>query len=180
LETRATRVLQAPPTPVPVGDASVAPLPPGEIEITVVDTAGFAPALAAFEDFTPGRNANVEKKLIGALPAIVIANDGGRQFVQILVSSRYLVELTLTNLPRHRAEDWLRGFHFDGLPASSKAPISRPREFRLSHIDELQPKRNRSYVVSTTNSKRVDAFLKSLPAADAEPASAEPVSKAQP
>jgi hypothetical protein len=163
---------------VTVVDPTAPALPPGEIELSVVDTAGFAPSLAAFANFAPGKNGTLEKKLIGTLPAIVIANQDGRQFVQVLVASRYLVELTLTNLPRQRAEDWLRGFHFESLPQTSKTPTSRPREFRLSHIDELQPKNNRSYAVSTTSARRVDAFLKSLPP-DPEPASSESV-KGQP
>lgn len=173
LETKATRTFQSPPSTAGAADGSANPGLPGEIEINVTDTAGFAPALAAFANFAPVKNGNFEKKLFGTLPAIVITGDNGRQFVQVLVGSRYLVSLTLTNLPRHRAEDWLRTFHFETLPPASKTPTSQPREFRLSHLDELQSKNNRSYVVSTTNARRVDAFLKTLPAAAPEPAVAE-------
>jgi len=173
LETRATRVFQAPPAPANAGAAAVADAPPGQIEISVVDTAGFTPALVAFANFTPAKNGNMEKKLIGTVPAIVIGNETERQFIELLVSSRYLVEITLTNLPRHRVDDWLRAFHFETLPQASRAPASGTREFRLTHLDEIQPKNNRSYMVSTTNARRVDAFLKTLPATPAEPATAE-------
>lgn len=161
VETRATRIFEAPPAP-PTAD-NPAPAPSGQIALSVIDTAGYTPALAAFADFRPEKTGDVEKKLLGSLPAIVVVREDGRQFVRVLVASRYIVELTLTNLPRHRAEDWLRGFHFDALPATSKTPTVRPQEFRLSRVDELQPKKNRSYVVATTSATRMDAFLKSLP-----------------
>jgi hypothetical protein len=175
LETRATRVFQAPPAPGPANaDVTSNALPPGELEITVVDTAGFAPALAAFANFAPGKNGNLEKKLIGTLPAIITKGESERQFVQVLVASRYLIEITMTNLPRHPVEDWLRSFHFDLLPQQSRPVVNRLREFRLSHIDELRPSNNRSYVVSTTNAKRVDDFLKTLPPVAPDSAPAEP------
>jgi hypothetical protein len=180
LETRATRVFQAPPSPVADAGAATSALPPAEIEITVVDTAGFAPALATFANFTPGKVANIEKKLTGTLPTIIITNENERQFVQVLVAARYIVELTMTNLPRPRVDDWLRSFHFDALPPASKTPTNRPREFRLAHIDELQPKNNRTLLVSTTNSKRVDDFLKTLPTPAPDPASIAADSKPQP
>ncbi len=168
LKTRATRIFQAPPTTQNAGEPATATRA-GEVEISVVDTAGFAPLLAAFADFAPGKNGPLEKKLIGSLPAIVITQEGGRQFTQMLVSSRYLVEISLTNLPRERAEDWLRGFRFDTLPKENARPITRPREFRLTHLDELHPKNNRSYTVSTTSATRLNAFLKTLPVSPAEP-----------
>lgn len=173
LETRATRVFQAPPAPASAGAAVIPDAPPGQIEISVVDTAGFTPALVAFANFTTAKSGNMEKKLIGSVPAIVIGSETERQFVELLVSSRYLVEITLTNLPRQRIDDWLRTFHFETLPQANRAPTRGTREFRLTHLDELQPKNNRSYSVSTTSAKRVDAFLKTLPAAPAEPATAE-------
>jgi hypothetical protein len=165
LETRATRVFQAPPT-----RSTTATSAPGEAEISVVDTAGFEPALAAFAGFVPGRSGDLEKKLIGSSPAIVITSENGRQFTQLLISSRYLVEITLTNLPQHRAEDWLRLFRFDSLPAKSRTQTNAPREFRLSHVDELQPRNNRSYTASTTSAKRVNDFLKTLPPEPPDPA----------
>ena len=79
-----------------------------------------------------------------------------------------VLELTLTNLPRHRVEDWLQGFRIQALPATNKSQLTRPREFRLSHIDELEPRNNRSYAVSTTSAKRLDDFLKTLPPAPIE------------
>lgn len=170
LETRATRVFQAPPHP---GAAADAPL--GEVEVSVVDTAGFPPSLAAFADFKTGKSGVIEKKLLGSLPAIAIAGEGGRKITQILVSTRYIVEITATHLPQHRIEDWLRGFHFDLLPAASPTPRTRPQEFRLTHVDELHPEKNRSYLVSLSNSKRVSEFLQALPIdKSAEAATAAP------
>jgi hypothetical protein len=171
LQTRATRIFQAPPAPVTAG----APAPQGRLEISVTDTGGFAQSLAAFDGFTPGKIGNLEKKLIGTLPAIFVGSENSRQFIQVLVSSRYIVELTLTDLPRQRVEDWLRAFHFDALPPATTSAPTRPGEYRLSHIDELDPKNNRSYLVSTTNIKRVDAYLKTLPRT---PPDSEPLVKA--
>jgi hypothetical protein len=148
---------------VATADAT-ATAPPGEAEITVVDTAGFTSALASFAAFVPGKFGALEKTRIGTLPAIIITNEDGREFTQPLVSSRYIVEITFTNLPRQRVADWLRGFHFDTLSPNDRALPSRSREFRLAHVDELQPANNRSYSVSATSTKRVNDFLKTLPA----------------
>ncbi|MEI9898636.1 MAG: hypothetical protein WDN28_33460 [Chthoniobacter sp.] len=174
LKTRATRTFQPPP-PSATADAAPASAP-GEVEVSVIDTAGFAPSLAAFADFTPGKNGALEKKLLGTLPAIVISGEGGRQFSQVLVSNRYIVEITLPHLSPVRLEDWLRGLHFDFLPPAASVPTVSPREFRLTHVDELHPENNHSYVVSTTSSKRLAAFLKTLPPekSDTETASQDP------
>jgi hypothetical protein len=155
VETKATRVFAAP-TGVPSG-------PAGEAEISVTDTAGFTPSLANFANFTAGKSGNVEKKLTGSLPTIIVTAEEGRQLTQVLVSGRYIVEILLTRTPQSRIEDWLRAFRFDLLPPKSATPTARPREFRLSHVDELHPENNRSYSVSTTSSKRVSNFLKTLP-----------------
>jgi len=79
----------------------------GELEISVADTAGFAQSLAAFANFTPSKNGNLEKKLFGTLPAIIVRSETASDFAQILVSARYLIELKLTNLPNQRFETWL-------------------------------------------------------------------------
>lgn len=110
-----------------------------------------------------GKNCGFEKKFIGGLPAIVITGENGRQRTQVLVAGRYIVEIALTNLPHARAEDWLRALHFDALPPKSAAHAAHPRDFRLKHIDELHPENNRSYVVSTTDAKALEVFLKTLP-----------------
>jgi len=164
VETRATRTFTAPPTPPATPDA--APAPAGEAEVSITDTAGFLPSLAAFANFTPGKSGAVERKLLGSLPTIIFTGEDGRQITQVLVSARYIVEVTFTQLPPQRVEDWLRTLHFDFLPPKPNTPAVRPREFRLSHVDELHPANSRSYFVSATNSQRVDAFLKTLPPAE--------------
>jgi len=153
LLTKATRVFQAP--PLSITPASAAPVPPGEVRISVVDTGGFAPSLADFADFKPAKSGPIEKKFVESLPAIVFTDDDGHQFTQVLVASRYLVEIAFTNLPQPRLEDWLRTFHFDQLPPQNDAPAASSLEFRLSHLDELHPDKNRSYVVSVTDPARL-------------------------
>jgi hypothetical protein len=81
----------------------------------------------------------------------------------VLVANRYIVEISLSHLPSSKIEDWLRGFHFDQLPPKPSTPTTRQHDFRLTHADELHPENNRSYSVSTTSSKRVSDFLKTLP-----------------
>jgi hypothetical protein len=158
VETRATRAFSSPPQPPVTPDAPSGPA--GEVEISVTDTAGFAPSLAAFTNFTPGKSGTLERKLIGSLPAIVTSGEDGRALTQVLVSNRYIVEVSIARLPQSKVEDWLRGFHFDLLPPGATTPVDRPNEFRLTHIDELHPENNRSYFVSTTSSKRVHEHLK--------------------
>jgi hypothetical protein len=170
LETRATRVFQAPPAPVEAGTAvSASKAPRGEIEINVVDTAGFGPALAPFVGFKTSKSDGLEKKVLGSLPAIIVTSTDGKQLAQVLVASRYLVELTFTHLTNARVEDLLRGFRFDTLPQKGQTLTNRPREFQLTHIDELEPTNNRSYSVTTTSTKRLDDFLKTLPPAPPDP-----------
>ena len=153
-ETRATRVFFHAPPPAPQLSAPTAPVPAGEVEITVIDTAGYSSSLAAFADFTPGKSGITEKKLLGSLPTIVTTVEEGRQLSQTLVHSRYIVEITLAHLPSTtHLEDWLRTFHFDALPPKPGAPSptspAHAHEFRISHLDELHPEKNRSYFVST-------------------------------
>jgi hypothetical protein len=162
LETRATRTFQPPPSP-----ETTPATPAGEVEVSVTDTAGFGPSLVAFADFAPGKSGALEKKLLGSLPAMVITSEGGRQITQVLVSARYLVEITTTN-PQLRVEDWLRTLHFDLLPPAAATPTTRPREFRLTHVDELKPAQNRSYLVSAPRGGRGHDFLKALPESPAE------------
>lgn len=176
-QTTATRVFRAPVTTASAPEANTS----GEAEIAIVDTAGYAPALAGFANFSPAKADGFEKKLIGALPAIITGRAGERQVTQVLVSSRYLVEITLTNFPpSHRAEDWLRLFRFASLPPTSPSPTTQAREFRLTYVDELKPANNRSYVVTTSSSKRLDEFLKSLPPEPKEAAPSEPSAQANP
>ncbi len=128
-----------------------------EVEIALIDTAGYAPALASFANFSPIKTEGFEKKLIGALPAIVSGKEDERQVTQVLVSGRYLIEITLTNPRRsQRAEDWLRLFRFTALPANSPAPTNTLREFRVSYFDELNPANNRSHLVSSGESPRLE------------------------
>lgn len=161
LETRATRVFHSPPQPSPNNNDTATA---GEVEIAVTDTAGFTPSLAGFANFTSSKSGGVEKKLIGSLPAIIFAGENGGQVTQVLVANRYIVEISLSHLPSSRIEDWLRGFHFEQLPPKPSTPATRQHDFHLTHIDELLPENNRSYFVSTTSSKRVSDFLKTLPA----------------
>ncbi|HSI13318.1 MAG TPA: hypothetical protein VK961_14805 [Chthoniobacter sp.] len=162
LETRATRVYRRNPS-TPAENDAVAASAPLEVEISVTDTGGLSSSLAAFANFTPGQSGRVEKKLIGSLPSIIFAGEDGRQLTQVLVSGRYIIELAASRSSQFRVDDWLRAFRFNDLPPVSATPHSRPKEFRLTHVDELHPENNRSYSVSTTNSSRVSSFLKSLP-----------------
>jgi hypothetical protein len=175
LLSKATRVFQAPvrpseaagialPTPASSRDASnKPPPPPGEVRIRILDTAGDAPSLADFADFKPGRSGSIEKKLFGSLPAIVFGGDETKQVIEVLVSSRYILNITFTNLPPQRVEDWLRAFHFDRLPEKSRTPDEPAGQFRLTHVDELHPEKNRSYLVSATDPKKLPKHAEAVP-----------------
>lgn len=163
LATRATRVFHGSPSAQTGQEPGTPAITPVEVEVTVTDTAGFPPSLAAFTSFTPGKNGNMEKKNIGSLPAIIFTGDDGRQLTQVLVSGRYIIELSTPQSDRVRVEDWLRGFHFDKLPAQSIPLVTSVQTFRLPYVDELHPENNRIYSVSTTSSNRISDFLKTLP-----------------
>jgi hypothetical protein len=153
LLSKATRVFQAPAKTVDTSKGTAAP--PGEVKIRILDTASDAASRADFAGFKPGRIGPIEKKLIGALPAIVFGEDETKQLTQVLVASRYLLDITFTRLPEQRVEDWLRSFHFDRLPEKSAVLAAVNGQFRLAHVDELHPEKSRSYFVSVTDAKKV-------------------------
>jgi hypothetical protein len=158
IETRATRLYQAPPEEKAAPDA-----PRGEVELSVLDTGGYLPALGAFTNFQPLKEGPVEKHLIGTLPAITLTTGEGERLTQVLVAARYIVEITLRRQPGTKAEAWLRTLRFDLLPSAIPAPAAAPREFRAVHLDELQPENNRSYLISTTDGERRLQYLRARP-----------------
>jgi hypothetical protein len=158
LLSKATRVFWAPTKPLNASDTP--PPPPGEVKIRILDTAGDVPSLADFADFKPAKNGSIERKFIGSLPAIVFGGDETKQVTQVLVSSRYILDVTFTNLPQQRVEDWLRSLHFNRLPEKSEGPPAPTGQFRLSYVDELHPEKNRSYNVAATDRKRLNEILK--------------------
>lgn len=157
LTSRATRVFQPPPPP-----PGTVPAPgPREVEITIVDTGGFAPTLTSFADFRPEKTDAMEKLYVGGLPALTFPLDEGKQFIEILVAGRLIVEITLTGLPQVKAETWLRALHFDALPRlENSLPATRQNEYRVSYLDELHPEKNRAYNVAPTDSEGLTKILK--------------------
>jgi hypothetical protein len=152
--SKATRIFQA---PAKTADASsgTALAPPGEVKIRVLDTASDAPSRADFANFKPGKNGPIEKKFLSSLPAIVFSEDETKQLTQVLVASRYILDITFTNVPQQRVEDWLRSFHFDRLPEKSEVPAAPAGQFHLAHVDELHPEKNRSYFVSVSEPEKL-------------------------
>jgi hypothetical protein len=145
LQTRAVRVF-LPPPPVDGTPAK------GSVEIAVLDTGGFRQSLGDFADFKPGKNGPIERLLIAGYPALQIPDLQGNPRVQILLASRYIVEVKIIGLPAEKIESWLRALHFDTLPRQASADGSAlPSVVSLSSIDELHPERNRTYSVSISS-----------------------------
>jgi len=144
LQTRATRTFH------PVSKSADAPAK-GEIEISVIDTGRYPSSLAPFADFHPGKLGPIEHLLIGGYPAIQVPDPSGYVLTQVLLASRYIVEVKITDLSNQKVDAWLRQLHFEALPRQTAAPgAALPRDLRLTSIDELHPERNRSYAVSVS------------------------------
>ncbi len=134
---------------VPTAPGAPASAAPQEVEIRLVDTAGYQPALVSFLEFQPEKSPGLEKRLFGSLPAIISTPEPGVTFGQVLVSARYLVEIKLTNAPKPDFEPWLRLLHFDHLPVlEGQPPALVGNKVALVYVDELNPQKNRQTVVS--------------------------------
>lgn len=144
LQTRATRTFQ------PVSKSADTP-PKGEVEISVIDTGSYPSSLVPFADFHPGKLGSIEHLLIAGYPAIQVPDPSGYVLTQVLLASRYIVEVKITDLPTQKVDAWLRQLHFDALPRQASVPAGAlPQDLRLTSIDELHPERNRSYSVSVS------------------------------
>jgi hypothetical protein len=142
LQTRAVRVFQPP----PATDGTPAA---GAVEIAVLDTGGFRQSLGDFTDFKPGKNGPIERLLIAGYPALQIPDLEGNLRTQILLASRYIVEVKFTALPSEKIEPWLRALRFTALPRpASTDTAALPSVVTLLSIDELHPERSRTYSVS--------------------------------
>jgi len=145
LQTRAVRVFQAPPN---IDGTST----PGSVEIAVLDTGGFRQSLGDFVDFKPGKSGPIERLLIAGYPALQIPDLEGNPRTQILLASRYIVEVKIIGRPAERIEPWLRALHFDALPRQTAADAGAlPAVVTLVSIDELHPELNRTYSVGISS-----------------------------
>ncbi len=140
----------------PAKPAGAEPTPPARTRIVITDTGGFEGAVAHFQDFVPGESDGIERKTLAGHPAFVIPWGEKELGVELLVEGRFRVEITLENQPPRFIQEWLRRLDLRalaGIPAGEKIPL--PEEIRILQIDQLEPRKNRAYLLATTSDARL-------------------------
>jgi len=126
--------------------------------IRIEDTGGFRQALGMFQDFAPTTGEGFEKKFIQENPAIII-NYGAEDFeIHLLAEKRYIVRISCEYQPRRFSKEWLDRVDFSGISRIPKTqPVPLPEEITMVKFDELNDKKNRSYILATTLGERSDS-----------------------
>ena len=155
LKTEATREFTGPPPPLTPGSTTVGP--PPKTKITIIDT-GFYPAFCGvFQDFQPGpAEGGIEKLMVSSLPATRSAAADGSVQLQAFVARRFIVRIRIDHQPGKKPDDWLSAVNLAGLNAlATKGNAKLPDPLPMFVIDELNPKRSRSYQMEFTTEEEV-------------------------
>lgn len=160
LEARAVREYQKIETPEEAESGK--PTPPAKTRIVVTDTAGFPGSIDFFEGFEPGKDEedDIERRVLSGWPAFLIPYGDDELVVEILVAKRFLVEITLQHQPRRFVGQWVRRMDLGGLAGLPETEIvALPETVKVMRIDQLNPERNRAYLLATTSNSRVEQEL---------------------
>lgn len=133
--------------PLPPPDLEGSPGPSALIRVRITDT-GFWPAsLARFHDFKPGNEGVEERVIWQGIPMIRLTlEDKNRQRAILCVADRFLVLVDTTYLKKKEVEDFLKSIPLADLARISTAGNKTlPQPVVLSEIDEINPKKNRSF-----------------------------------
>ena len=137
--------LEVPPPPKP-GET---PKPPGITRIRVVDTGYWPPQNAAFENFKPGVDGNVERTMFYGCPVMHIHRDDDGSNPQnyiIWVRKRFLVNIDLLYQKDTAGEQWARLLNYDilkRLPDTGEKKLPWPLQMIV--FDELTPANSHTY-----------------------------------
>lgn len=141
------------------------PVPPAKTRIVVTDTAGFPGAIDFFDGFEPGKDDEneedeIEREILSGWPAFFIPYGENELVVEMLVAKRFLVEITLLHQPRRFVGQWVRRMDLGGLAGVPRTEVvALPETVKVMRIDQLNPERNRAYLLATTSNSRVEQEL---------------------
>lgn len=125
-------------------------LPPPVTTVSVTDTASFPGTTAMFDDFRPGEEEKYEKRIVDGNPAFLFPLGEDEHETILLVAGRFLISILTEQQGAEERDDWLSRIDFDtfeAVPDSKK--IILPEVIQIVVIDELNPKRSRTYPLAT-------------------------------
>ena len=134
------------------------PPPLSTTRISITDTARNANSISIFEDFTPGEEEGFERKFLDGDPAYIIDAEESELEIEMLVAGRFLVRIVSENQPEDYFEEWLKRLNRKKLRSIPEtAVVELPETILISHIDQLDPTKNRAYYLATSSTSRVSA-----------------------
>ena len=143
LKSSAARTFQYTPPPQP----NASPPPVQTTRVTVTDT-GYYPQFAAeFVGHRPGKENDVEKFLIGSVPAIRITR-GPLEVLSVLLNGRFVIQVRAENQAARSTETWLRLVDTANIARQPAGGDRIPQPVTITRVDELHPDRNTSYPLS--------------------------------
>lgn len=131
--------------------------PPRKTKISITDTARVPDLVSYFDNFEPGEDEEIERRMIVGYPAFLIPYGENELVIEMLVAKRFLVEITLENQPRRFVGEWVRRIDLQGLAAIPDTEIvPLPESVKILRVDQLNPDRNNAYLLATTSNVRME------------------------
>lgn len=165
LESKAIREYERKEPPPEPGQPKPAPAPRMWTRILITDTGKHPDPLAEFKDFsteTPVEDSRIGKIRIQSWPTVTKTYDDGLIVANMMVAERFLVELILKNQPQRNLRDWCRHLDFSVLtkiPDTEVIPL--PPEVLMIKLDQMNPKKNKGYMMATTSEAELEQELAS-------------------
>lgn len=163
LESCVLREFERPIPPDPEVDPAAAVPPPMWTRIRVIDTGKYDDATAQFRDFstkTKSDSDNVEQIRLHGWPTFVTSYDDGLIVARMLVADRFRVEFALKHQPRRNLDVWSKHMDYATLSAVPDTDVlSLPELIPAVRIDEMNPRRNRSYVMALSSDEELEKLL---------------------
>ena len=163
LESKAIREYERKEPPPAAGQPRSATASSMWTRILVTDTGKHPDPLAEFKDFsseTPVEDSRIKKIRIQSWPTVTKTYDDGLIVANMMVAERFLVELILKNQPKRNLRDWCRHLDFSVLknvPDTQVIPL--PPEVLMAKLDQLNPKKNKVYMMATTSESELEQEL---------------------
>ena len=163
LRSKAIREYERKESPPAAGQPKLAPAPPMWTRILITDTGKHPEPLVAFKNFsteTPVAYDGIEKVRIQSWPTVIKTYRDGLIVANMMVAERFLVELRLKNQPQQNLRDWCRHLDFSVLtkiPDTEVIPL--PPEVLMIKFDQMNPKKNKGYMMATTSEAELEQEL---------------------
>jgi len=155
IESRAVREYEK----IPETEGEPPEGPPATTRIVITDTGKHPSSTGHFAEFSleAETEEGVEAKKIEGWPAYLVTYEEDKDLVlEIFVADRFLVEISITHQPARFFDEWVKRIDLASLakiPGTEAVPL--PEELIMFRLDQLNPKKNRSYRLATTSNSRL-------------------------